>query len=161
MIVHEVALKTAVLLATAVLAAGCRAHAQTVRSVSANEEWVSNARGVVEQLRGDVIAVSGFDRVGAARAGLEDDSQLYGLLVAYTDFGGCRHMTAAVGVAPAGRVRVVQLLERACTHLRRADVLFTRAVARTEPRLLVAATREAVAAVPPLDAADLALARRA
>jgi hypothetical protein len=160
MIVHDVVRSIAVLLATAALASGCGEHRPTARAESASDEWVANARGIVKQLRGDVIAVAGFDRLGAARAGLADDSQLYGLLVAYTDFGGCLHMTAAVGVQPAGKERVVRLLHRACAHLRRADSLFTRAVARSAPRLLVGATREAVAAVPALDAADLALARR-
>jgi hypothetical protein len=113
----------------------------------------------VQQLRGDVLAVSGFDDLAAARKGLRDTSQLYGLLVVYTDFGGCRHMAASVGVEPPGQARVVRLLGRACAHLQRADALFTRAVARTEPRLLVGATRQAVAAVPTLDAATIALAR--
>jgi hypothetical protein len=116
---------------------------------------------VVEQLRGDVVAVSGYDRLGTARAGLHDESQLYGLLVAYTDLGGCRHMVAAVGVEPSRLARAARLLRRACRHLDRADALFAKAVARSAPRLLANATREAIAAVPSLDAAALELARAA
>jgi hypothetical protein len=161
MIVDEVLRETAAAVVVAALVAGCSAHPRTPSQEASSREWVANARGVVEQLRGDIVMVSGFDELGAARRGLHDDSQLYGLLVAYTDFGGCRHMAAAVGVEPPGRAPVVRLLRRACTRLQRADRLFTRAVARSAPRLLVRATREAVAAVPALDAASLELARHA
>jgi hypothetical protein len=158
MIVGTMLAKTVALAAlAAVLAAGCGAQPEAAKPSS--REWVANARGVVEQLRGDVVAVAGFDRLAAARKGLDDESELYGLLVAYTDFGGCRHMAAAVGAAPPGRTRVVRLLRRACTHLARADALFTRAVEERQPSLLVGATRQAVAAVPFLDAATLELAR--
>jgi hypothetical protein len=124
-----------------------------------DREWISNARGVVEQLRGDVVSVSGYDRLGAARAGLRDESQLYGLLVAYSDFGGCRHMVAAVGVAPPRLAGVVRSLRAACLHLQRAARLFTRAVAQHAAPLLVNATPEAEAAVPSLNAAALELGR--
>jgi hypothetical protein len=141
--------------AVAVLAAGCGGHGQT----QSDREWMANARGVVEQLRGDVLSVSGFDELATARRGLSDDSELYGLLVSYTDFGGCLHMVAAVGAEPPGRARVVELLHRACLHLQRADRLFTSAVERKEPHLLVTATREALSAVPVLDDAALELAK--
>src|SRR5207248_3921605 len=131
----------------ALLAAGCGGSAAP-RAQWPDREWVANARGVVDQLRADIVAVSGFDRVPAARRGLRDDSQLYGLLVAYGDFGGCRHMAAAVGVEPPGRAHVVRLLHQACARLQRAETLFTRAVERKAPHLLLGATRPAVAAVP-------------
>ena len=140
-----------------VFAVGCGGSAPP----SPDREWIANARGVVEQLRSDVVAVSGYDRLETARAGLRDESQLYGLLVAYTDFGGCRHMVAAVGAEPPGLARAVKLLRRACLHLQRADGLFTRAVARRAPHLLARATREAIAARPSLDAAALELSHRA
>jgi len=146
---------TAVVFAAAAFAAGCGASAPP----PTDREWVANARGVVDQLRGDIVAVSGYDRVAAARAGLRDESQLYGLLVAYTDFGGCHHMVAAVGVEPPRLASVVQSLHRACLHLQHADLLFTRSVARRAPRLLAAATEQALAAEPSLDAAALELAR--
>jgi hypothetical protein len=147
--------ETAVVLAVAAfVAAGCGATAPP----PTDREWIANARGVVQQLHGDVVAVSGYDRIAPARAGLRDESQLYGLLVAYTDFGGCRHMVAAVGVEPPSLARVVRSLQRACLHLQRADLLFTRAVAHRAPRLLARATNEALAAVPSLDAAALELA---
>jgi hypothetical protein len=142
-------------LVVAVLA-GCGAQAPP----PTDREWIANARGVVEQLRGDVVAVSGYDRIDAARAGLRDQSQLYGLLVSYTDFGGCRHMVAAVGIEPNGLAPAVAHLQRACVRLQDADRLFTRAVEHDAPRLLSRATQQALAAVPSLDAAALELARR-
>jgi hypothetical protein len=151
-------LRIAPLILAAVLVAGCGAP-PAPRTESPSHEWVANARGVVQQLRDDILAVSGFDDVAAARRGLRDDSQMYGLLVAYTDFGGCRHMAAAVGVEPPGRAHVVRLLHQACARLQRAETLFTRAVERKAPQLLVGATRQAVAAVPALDAATVELAR--
>src|SRR3954465_11935126 len=109
----------------AVLAAGCGAQHRAAEQPS-NREWAANARGVVDQLRGDIGAVASFGRFAAARKGLEDDSELYGLLVAYTDFGGCRHMTAAVGVEPPGRTRGVRPLRRAGDNLRPGGGLSTR-----------------------------------
>ena len=73
-----------ILLVVAALAAGCGAQAPS----STDHQWAANARGVVDQLRADAVAVAGFDRLSAARQGLRNDSQLYGLLVSYTDFGG-------------------------------------------------------------------------
>ena len=151
--VARVLRETVVVLAVVAFAAGCGAAAPQ----PTDREWIANARGVVEQLRTDVVAVSGYDRLGAARVGLRNESQLYGLLVAYTDFGGCRHMVAAVGIEPPSLTGVVRSLRRACAHLRRADLLFTHAVAQRAPPLLVLATREALAAVPPLDASALEL----
>ena len=154
-IVDRVLHETAVVLAVAAfVAVGCG----TAAPPQTDREWIANARGVVQQLHGDVVAVSGYDRVASAGAGLRDESQLYGLLVAYTDFGGCRHMVAAVGVEPPSLSRVVRSLQRACLHLQRADGLFTRAVAHRAPGLLARATNEALAAVPSLDAAALELA---
>jgi hypothetical protein len=148
--------QTAAALAIALAGTGCGARASSQN----DREWDANARGVVEQLRGDVVEVAGFDRLALARRGLRDESELYGLLVSYTDFGGCRHMVAALGAEPPGRRRASDLLRRTCVHLRRADDLFVRAVAGSAPRLLVAATREVLAGVPLLDRAALELARR-
>src|SRR5882757_5917812 len=114
MIVRRVLRETPAVIVVVALLAAC-GGAKTPEPT--DREWVANASGVVVQLRADVVAVSGFDRLGAARKGLVDDSQLYGLLVAYTDFGGCRHMVAAIGVEPPGRARVVGLLRRACSRL--------------------------------------------
>ena len=150
--VRAVLPKTVVALAGLALT-GCGSQA----AAPPDREWTSNARGVVQQLHQDVVAVAGLDRVRVARAALRDDSQLYGLLVAYTDFGGCSHMVAALGVEPERFRNAHRQLARACADLRAADGLFTRAVARNDPRLLVRATRLAVRSLSPLDRAALAL----
>jgi hypothetical protein len=145
---------TAAVLVVAV-AVGCGASVPP----PTERQWVANARGVTGQLRNDVAAVSGFDRLPQARVGLSDESQLYGLLVSYTDFAGCRHMVTEVGAVPPRLAGVVTLLHRACLQLERADGLFTRAVAHEAPGLLIGATREAVAAGPFLYQAALKLAQ--
>jgi hypothetical protein len=120
-------------------------------------EWTSNAKGVIAQLRGDVLEISGADRLPAARAALHDDAQLYGLLVAFSDVGGCAHMVSSLGTRPGGRARTLGLLDRACGHLRTAGALFTRANGQNDAPALVAAAQEALAALPLLDRAALAL----
>jgi uncharacterized lipoprotein NlpE involved in copper resistance len=154
MMVHTVLRKTAAALLVLALA-GCGSRA----TAPSDREWTANARGVAQQLHGDVVAVSGLDRVHAARRALHDDSQMYGLLVSYTDFGGCRHMVAALGVEPARFHAAQQLLAHACVDLQTADALFTRAVRRDDSALLVRATAAAVRALSSLDRAQLALQR--
>ena len=150
--VHAVIRKTVAAVVVFVLA-GCGSEGPA----PPDREWRANAQGVVQQLRQDVVSVAAFDRAPAARVALHDDSQLYGLLVAYTDFGGCAHMVAALGVEPPQFVRVRRLLATACGHLRIADSNFTRAVARGDPWLLVRATSAAARALAPLERAQIAL----
>jgi hypothetical protein len=123
-------------------------------------EWEANANGVVKQLRGDVVQISAVDSVPAARRALHDDSQLYAILIVFSDVGGCSHMVAALGTAPPARAHAVPQFDAACTHLGRASKLFTRAVTRTSPKVLVNAAHEALASLPPLDRAALELRRR-
>jgi hypothetical protein len=115
--------------------------------------WRANARQVVEQLRVDIAeaAVGGTDRAAARRA-LADVSDLYALLVAYSDLGGCHGMVAASG-APA---HVTAAFRPACVHLERAAALFSRAARGGDPAALVRATRETAAAQPSLVRAMLA-----
>jgi hypothetical protein len=122
-------------------------------------EWPAGAAVVIKQLRGDVLAVAGADRVPAARHALADESQLYGLLVAFSDVAGCRHMVSTLGTRPSRFALTNRLLARACRPLQRAATLFTRAATRTDPQALVAAVRQADAALALLDRARLALDR--
>jgi hypothetical protein len=115
---------------------------------------------VIDQLRADTVAASDGDSLASARAALGDESRLYGLLVAYSDFGGCRHMVGAVGGAPAGFRPVAATLGRACARLQRATKLFTRAASTSDARALVAAARAVDGAVPLLVRADLELRSR-
>lgn len=108
---------------------------------------------VVRQLRVDVAGTAvGGDTARDARRALRGTSGLYGLLIVYSDLGGCRAMVAAAE-APA---RVTRPLEAACAHLQRAAALFARAAQHDDARALVHATREARLAEPDLVSAAAA-----
>ena len=124
---------------------------------SAASEWTANTAGVIDQLRADTVAASDGDSISSARAALRDESRLYGLLVAYSDFGGCRHMVGAVGDAPLGFRVVAATLARACTSLQHAAALFTRAASRSDAAALFAASRAVAVAAPLLERAELEL----
>ena len=133
-------------------AAGCGAPRQAPPVVSA--AWRANALQVVQQLRVDIAtaAVGGSTTEDAAKA-LHDTSDLYALLVAYSDLGGCRQMVSSAG-PPA---RVASVLVPACRHLERASALFARATQHSDPAALVRATREIALAQPLLVRAMLAI----
>jgi hypothetical protein len=144
--------------AAAVLAACGGAPARTPRSAAS--EWTANASGVIDQLRADAVAASDGDSPSSARAVLHDESRLYGLLIAYSDFGGCRHMTGALGDTPAGFAATMATLERACADLQRGAALFTRAASHEDVPALVAAAHAVSAAEPLLQQAALELRER-
>ncbi|MGZ4338466.1 MAG: hypothetical protein ACXVQ3_00265 [Gaiellaceae bacterium] len=137
-------------------ATACGGH-RSAAEVPASGAWRANARQVVEQLRVDVAAASigGTTRADAARA-LANTSDLYALLVAYSDLGGCRAMVGAAAPPP----RVVAAFEPACDRLQRAAALFARAAQRSDPAVLVRATGEAARAQPQLVRAMLAIRQR-
>jgi protein-disulfide isomerase len=139
----------AALLAATVACGGPGARLPTPRA-----EWQANARQVAEQLRGDVAAaeIGGTTRRAAARA-LADTSDLYGLLVAYADLGGCHAMVGAIG-APA---RVVATFDPVCAHLQRAAALFAVAARGNDAGALVRAGDELGLAQPHLVRALLAI----
>ena len=108
----------------------------------ADREWVANTGGVIDELERDVLlARSGGSTLRAARQALNDDSNLYTILVAYTDFGGCNHMAAAAGTPVERFARVQRTLATACALLQRAAGLFTQAVTRHDAPSLLAASR--------------------
>ena len=143
-------------IAAAVVFAACGGGASQAPT-STMSEWTANAAGVIDQLRADAVAASDGDSISSARAALHDESRLYGLLVAYSDFGGCRHMVGSVGAAPPGYRRVDATLARACANLERAAVLFTRAASTSDAPALVAASRALLVAEPLLERAELEL----
>ncbi len=141
----------AALLAAACIAvpAACGGTSAPVSSPQADREWAANAGGVIDELERDVqIAASGGDTVAAARKALRDESHLYTILVAYTDFGGCDHMLAAAGTPTVRFARVERTLASACVLLQRAAALFTQAASRHDPHALLAATRKMLDASP-------------
>jgi len=122
-----------------VLAAGCGGS-----NTAGQQQSAANVAELIDQLRGDLVLSAGEGgTLATARRELGDPSQLYGLLIAYTDFGGCRRMVGNVGVG-GGRLRPVQLtLARACVYLERSATQFTRAAGDNDPRALLAAGRTA------------------
>jgi hypothetical protein len=125
--------------------AGCGGAAQPTRQ--ADREWIDNTGGVIDQLQRDLVLGSGEgDSLADARKALRNG--LYTLLVAYTDFGGCRHMVAAAGVAPERFAAVTRTLAAACARLEHAAQLFTRAASDDDAPALVQAERLAASAAP-------------
>ena len=135
-------------------AAGCGAARPAPPATSA--AWRANASQLVQQLRVDIsTAAVGGTTTAAAAAALRTTSDLYALLVAYSDLGGCREMVASAGTPP----RVARVLGPACRHLERAAALFARATQRSDPAALVRATHEVGLAEPALVRAMLAIRR--
>jgi hypothetical protein len=147
--------------AGAVLAAAGLAGCGGGRAAHAggDAEWVANASGVIDQLSTDVSAVAPAGTgLPAARRSLRDLSELYGLLVAYTDFGGCDRMVSGIGTAPPRYDTVVAELERACVRFQDAAGLFTRAASVRDAPALLAASRQVKLASSLLYRATLAFA---
>ena len=139
----------------ALLCAACGSG--QARTTAATREWRANATGALAQLQQDIAATAlgGTTRADAARA-LANTSDLFGLLVAYSDLGGCRAMI----VATTAPLPVANDLARPCGHLERAAALFTRATVHSDPDALVRAGREARLAQPQLIRALAELRRR-
>src|SRR5206468_11461566 len=128
-------------------AAGCGGPAHSARSQQADREWIDNTAGVIDQLQRDLqLESAAGDTIAAARETLR--GSLYTVLVAYTDFGGCRHMVAAAGAAPSRFAEVTRTLAAACSLLQRAAVLFTRAATHGDAAMLVRAGHVASSAEP-------------
>lgn len=131
-------------------------------SSQGQRQWRANAVELIAQLRADEgVAAEVPGSVPAARSALRSDSQLFALLVTYTDFGGCARMVSSAGVPTRKFVAAQAALSLACGHLARAATLFTRAASDTDARALVAAGRQAGEAAPLLVRARLDLARAA
>src|SRR3954449_5552336 len=143
----------AVLLVAACLAS-CGGTGSQGLSPQAEQLWIDNESGVIDQLQHDLV-LGAIGGVPAARQALEQG--LYIPLVAFTDFGGCNAMQRSAGHAPPGFDEVVRAMTIACHRLQRAAVLFTRAASRNDPRTLVAAGDTAVRAAPYLEKARLLL----
>jgi len=129
-------------------------------STRVDPRWLQNTTQLVAQLRDDeAVTANGTSSIAAARRALHDDSILYPLLVAYSDFGGCPQMLANTGGAQADQ-SLTRTLRSACAFLAHSAALFTRSAGSNDPRTLLAAAREAQRAWPLLDRAALVLASR-
>lgn len=137
--------------------AGCAEARVAQQSVTAGQ-WRANMGIIVRQLQSDIATTQiAGGSAAAARAALRDESSLYGLLVSYSDFGGCREMVAAAGVMPRTGAGVSRSVAAGCRHLERASALFTDAVKANDGASLLAADREAGRALPLLVDASVEL----
>src|SRR5690349_2122257 len=92
-------------------------------------EWRANTAIILRQLQSDIAATQiAGGTPAAAGVALQDESSLYGLLVSYSDFAGCREMVAGAGLVPRSGAPVARSLVAGCRHLERASALFTVAV---------------------------------
>jgi hypothetical protein len=153
----------AVGVAAALLLAGCGSGASSSRvspqpASVADRVWLDSVSGFIENLDESVLlSTSGGDNLASARVALHNESDLYGMLVAYTMFAGCQETLLNLG-APAPRLGDVRkTLASACRRLERASALFTRAIKHSDPRVLLAATRTTLAAAPLLSRARVEL----
>jgi hypothetical protein len=135
--------------------AGC-GSARPASPAAVSAGWRANSTQLVRQLMGDIATAGvGGTTPSAAAEALRNTSDLYALLVAYSDLGGCGQMVRSVA-APAN---VARAFAPACRHLERASTLFARATQRSDPAALVSATREIGLARPSLVRAMLAIRR--
>jgi hypothetical protein len=113
-------------------------------------EWVDSAGRFVEELENAILLTThGGSDLRSARRALADDSDLYAMLVAYDDLGGCkRTLLLNVGAPPVAFRDVESTLATACRRFQRAAALFSRAVKSSDPAVLLAATRLALGASP-------------
>jgi hypothetical protein len=105
------------------------------------------------------MSAHGGANLEAARRAIGNESDIYTMLVAYTQFGDCNRELGNVG-PPASRARaVVALIVSACSRLQRASSLFQDAMTNDRPEALLAATRAATDAAPLLAEAQSGLSR--
>lgn len=126
----------------ALAAAACAGRAG---SAAGSPQWRSNADVALRQLAQDVAATAAAgDSLGDARGALHDESQLYALVMAYTDLGGCTAMIHNVGAPPALEGQLV----KPCAPLTRAAASFATATSRSNAQALLRANRDAGRALP-------------
>jgi hypothetical protein len=144
----------------AVVFAGCGEVRTPPPAPVTAPQWRSNAAVIVQQLQAEIAATQiAGGTPAAARVALRSESSLYGLLVSYSDFAGCREMVAGAGLVPRSAESAARTLIAACGHLEQASALFTAAVKTNDGEQLLAAGREAGRALPLLVDATLQLKR--
>ena len=107
--------------------------------------WRANAQEALLQLRDDVAVAeaAGGSRADARRV-LRSESDLYALVVAFTDLGGCTSIMQNVGAPRA----VALELARPCAPLEQAAAAFERAVRTSDAAALVRARTDADRGLP-------------
>ena len=151
----------ALILAGALLA-GCGSGSHSSASSprpSLERGWLGAARQLVSTLEKDVLlSAYGGANVATARRALSDSSDLYAMVIAYTDFGGCGKVVDSFGHPGPADEASIAAIASACAQLQRAAAIFRRAMVGNSPKILLAATRASLAAEPLLLRAKTALA---
>jgi hypothetical protein len=149
----------ALILAGALLVGcGSGSHTSTPRS-SLERGWLGAARQLVSTLQKDVLlSVYGGANVATARRALLDSSDVYAMVIAYTDFGGCGKVLDSFGHPGPAAEAPIAAIGAACAQLGQAAMIFRRAMISHSAKILVAATRASLAAEPLIVRAKAALA---
>jgi hypothetical protein len=151
----------AVAVAAAALAAssGARSSPPAVPASSPLErQWVDNAARFVEALEAQLVrSAAGGSNLPSARKALDNVSDMYTMLIAYTYFDDCSRSLSNVGVPSRRLAGVVRTLTSACGRLQHASALFGKAVTGENAGLLLEATRLSLATEPLLYRARIAL----
>jgi hypothetical protein len=135
----------------AALVAGCGgSHTPTPAARSSLErDWLANARQLVATLEADVLlSADGGANVATARRALSNSSDLYAMVIAYTDFAGCGRVLGSFGRPAPAAEAARAALDAACVRLERAAALFHQAMSGNDVKTLLAATRASLAAEP-------------
>jgi hypothetical protein len=127
---------------------GCSGAPQTP-TFAPERLWIENAAGFIDSLGdGVLLSANGGVNLASARIAIRNESDIYAMLVAYTRFGECDETLVNVGT-PNRRVRGVErTLTAACRRFERAATLFTLAMTRSDPSLLLVATRTSLKTSP-------------
>ena len=94
------------------------------------------------------MSAAGGSNLASARRAVQDENDVYVLLVAYGDFGDCNRELASAGTPSSHGRTVAALIVTACRPLEQASALFTRAMQRNDANALLAATRISASAAP-------------
>jgi hypothetical protein len=149
----RVAAAAAAALAAGAFCTGCGESAKPLNS----RQFSANAAGVIYQLHGDLASAAAVGDLGDARRALSHPSDLYPLLMAFADLGGCNAMRRNAGNGGPRFGRVEATLRAACRFLERGSRLFTTAATRSDAVVLLAAARTTALASPLLYRAEAEL----
>jgi hypothetical protein len=149
----RVAAAAAAALAAGALCAGC---GETAKSVDVRQ-FSANTADVIAQLHGDLASAAAVGDLRDARRALRHPSDLYPLLMAFADLGGCDAMRRNAGNGGPRFGRVEATLRSACRFLERGSRLFTTAATRSDAAALLAAARTTALASPLLYRAEAEL----
>ena len=140
------------LILTIALLAGCgsASHAPPSSHRTALQRyWLANTRELIATLERDVLlSAHGGANVATARRALSNSSDLFGMVIAYTYFAGCHKLLRSFGPPGLADEPALVALGSACTQAEEAARLFRLAMKRNDPRILLSATRAALAAEP-------------